>query len=122
YTAYVNIRPSTIEGDSSDDPVSDPSGVVEVKISIQENPPGGNYFNDTTHTYGEEEEFFLYPSGLESWTYYINMTYSTTTWKDGTKYKIWSYAKDAAGNLDLSGDYFEFTVDLTTPDEGSVLS
>ena len=80
-----------------------------VELSIQINPPTGNFW--TGAGFLNPGEQFLAAAGLDSWSF----TGSTPTWVSGTQYKVRVRAKDGADNLSaVASRTFTFDSGLST--------
>ncbi|MBI5201173.1 MAG: T9SS type A sorting domain-containing protein, partial [Elusimicrobia bacterium] len=87
---------------------NDWAGVAAVGVSIQINPPAGNYWNGAT--FGSVTQQFHAASGTVNWQLFI-----PNPWTDATTYQVVARASDTLANF--SGQYSTntFTFDSSPP-------
>ena len=119
--ALYETSPLTILSGTAKDPgsVGLYSDLDPVEVSIQINPPTGNYWNGNgTYFTNPGENFYpatswSYDAGNKWWVW--SLTGSTPTWVDGTQYRVRARATDNVNNVStLLGDQ-TFTYNKVPP-------
>ncbi|MEK7743435.1 MAG: hypothetical protein AAB578_03530, partial [Elusimicrobiota bacterium] len=90
---------------------ADASGIQGVELKLQQNPPGGLYWNGTG--FSSAGELWFTAQGTAAWSYAPG-----AVWTDGASYQAVVRSSDAFGNYAGSYATAAFTLDQATPTAG----